>query len=585
MPGGRTKFNPSWLSKLDNSGHSLDEWCKHDSANSFSAYCFVCFKSISCSNTGVKQLVDHADSKKHKEGMKQRRDKSQKRLIPVATPGTSKQGGGDAETRKTFVQAISVNDQVTKAEALWAMKVASCGYSYTSCDGIGELFKAMFPGTLADQFTMSKSKVSYLISDGLGPYFRKELAKKIKESKCPFTVQFDETGNAQDKKQCDVLVRFWNEERGEIATFFLKSLMFGHAKSDTVSQAIIDTLAEEAYELPIQNLVSLGSDGPNVNKSIWKLIDDHQKSLGAPGLVPFVPCTLHVVHNSFRKGLNSYGEEAEHFAVDIFQWFKSHISQREDYATTLEGLELDDELFMRHVQCRWLTLVPALERIASHWTPLTKYFLTDLPQRSKKDNSYGLLKKNPRYLRICQSLSGKECLAQIHFLVSVGPLFEPFLKNFQKQEPLIHILYSVTSELLKAVMLRFMKHDVVSCKTGRKLQEIDAHDSSKLLNLNEMEVGESTEKTMSALDTGKQKTIRYDMRKFYQAVTSHLQSKLPLNNTVVRTVQCLHPEVRDQDKAQKMVRELCTALPSIDDAEVSRISDEWKVYRSESVKT
>lgn len=158
------------------------------------------------------------------------------------------------------------------------MQIASFGYSYRSCDGIGELFKLMFPGSYADQFTMSKSRMSYLISDGLGPYFRKEVSKNIQMSKCPFTIQFDETGNAQDKKQCDVLVRFWNEQKGEIITMFLKSLMFGHAKGETVSNALIETLCEKDYELPLQQLVALGCDGPNVNKTIWKNIDSHKKA-------------------------------------------------------------------------------------------------------------------------------------------------------------------------------------------------------------------------------------------------------------------------------------------------------------------
>ncbi|XP_022236838.1 uncharacterized protein LOC111084420, partial [Limulus polyphemus] len=154
---------------------------------------------------------------------------------------------------------------------------------------------------------------------------------------------YDETGNAQDKKQCDVLVRFWNDQKGEISTVFIKSLMFGHARGDTVSDAIPETLGETDYELPIQQLIALGSVGPNV-KTIWKNINDHKKALGFAGLTPFVPCTLHVVHNSFRKGLNAYGEDAEQLSVDLFQWFKSHISQREDYAFTLEELGLDEEL-------------------------------------------------------------------------------------------------------------------------------------------------------------------------------------------------------------------------------------------------
>jgi len=69
-----------------------------------------------------------------------------------------------------------------------------------------------------------------------------------------------------------------------------------------------------------------------------------------------------------------------------------------------------------------------------------------------------------------------------------------------------------------------------------------------------VEIGGDTQKTWSNLDTGKQKIQRTEMLKFYQAVAHFLQTRLPLKDTVVRSVQCLHPEVIDQESAQKLMR-------------------------------
>jgi len=60
--------------------------------------------------------------------------------------------------------------------------------------------------------------------------------------KCLFTIPFDETDNAQDKKQCDYPVRVWYEQKGEISTMFLKDLMFGHEKGETMSNVPIENL-------------------------------------------------------------------------------------------------------------------------------------------------------------------------------------------------------------------------------------------------------------------------------------------------------------------------------------------------------
>ncbi|KAH3897987.1 hypothetical protein DPMN_022183 [Dreissena polymorpha] len=84
MPSGKTKFYPSWMEKLDNSGKTLGSWCKRDTSNEFARYCTVCMKSISCCNSGAYQLISQADGQKHKENMKYMHDNSQKRLFGSA---------------------------------------------------------------------------------------------------------------------------------------------------------------------------------------------------------------------------------------------------------------------------------------------------------------------------------------------------------------------------------------------------------------------------------------------------------------------------------------------------------------------
>ncbi|XP_015759407.1 PREDICTED: uncharacterized protein LOC107338689 [Acropora digitifera] len=110
---------------------------------------------------------------------------------------------------------------------------------------------------------------------------------------------------------------------------------------------IVDTLQEVGYQLPLSGLISLSSDGPNVNKTIWNTVNKVLVDEGLPGLMPFIPCNIHVVHNAFRAGLNSYGEASEELAIDLFYWLKSSPSRREDYGHVLsreKELEKSEEL-------------------------------------------------------------------------------------------------------------------------------------------------------------------------------------------------------------------------------------------------
>jgi len=60
---------------------------------------------------------------------------------------------------------LSQQKKVARAEALWAMKTAASDYAFASSDGIPQLFQKMFPGDVSNNFTMSGTKVSYMISD------------------------------------------------------------------------------------------------------------------------------------------------------------------------------------------------------------------------------------------------------------------------------------------------------------------------------------------------------------------------------------------------------------------------------------
>ena len=281
---------------------------------------------------------------------------------------------------------MSHQDKVTTAEALWAMKTAASDYSFASSDGTPHFIQKVFPGYVSDNFSMSRTKVSYLISDGLGPYLRRKLCH-ISHSGYGYTIQHDETGNSQGRKQCDILLRYWSDEKNEVSVRFLQTLFFGHAKGHDVGMKIVDTVQEVGYQLPLSGLISLPSYGPNVNKTICNTVDKVLVDEGLPGLMPFIPCNIHVVHSAFCAGINIYGEASGELALDLFYWLKSSPSRREDYVHVLSDLGLDDELFIRHVQCKWLTLLPALDRIVKSWEAVKKHFLEELPKQATEERT------------------------------------------------------------------------------------------------------------------------------------------------------------------------------------------------------
>ena len=65
----------------------------------------------------------------------------------------------------------------------------------------------------------------------------------------------------------------------------------------------------------------LGSDGPNVARTVWKRVSAKAREEGG-NLLETGTCLLHIAHNAFGNGLTIYGANIPNFIIDVYQWFK-----------------------------------------------------------------------------------------------------------------------------------------------------------------------------------------------------------------------------------------------------------------------
>ena len=73
----------------------------------------------------------------------------------------------------------------------------------------------------------------------------------------------------------DVFVQFWSETHIEVGVKYLTSVMFGHAAKEEVVKEMLGVLDKLA--IPVRLMLSLGMDGPNVNKSVMHKINQVKK--------------------------------------------------------------------------------------------------------------------------------------------------------------------------------------------------------------------------------------------------------------------------------------------------------------------
>ena len=182
-----TKFNLAWLEKTDCEGFKLNKWLKQGGNNS-TFQCVLCkTRNLDCSNQGYGAVQQHMKTKNHTENMKILKNNSSFVIESSQTSASSTNNAAPfAQLRLNTMRKpilLDFEEQVAKSKAIWALTVAQRGYSFKSCDEIGDIFRSMFPDSkTAQEFTMQSKKISYVLSHGLGPYFHQELVKCLKRS-------------------------------------------------------------------------------------------------------------------------------------------------------------------------------------------------------------------------------------------------------------------------------------------------------------------------------------------------------------------------------------------------------------------
>ena len=439
----------------------------------------------------------------------------------------------------------------------------------------------MFPGETSQHFSLGRTKASYLFSDGLGPFLVRQLAQVLNDSECGYTLMLDETTTAQVVKQLDILVRFWCDANEEVQTKYLSSIFFGRAPAEDLLDMILQEIEDSS--LSTEKLFDLSVDGPNINKSLWKKLDSHLKGKCLGGLLPLITCTIHIIHNGFRKGLNVYGQEAEELTFDLYYWFRMAPCKREDFRNLEEELDLQlhESLFLRHIEARWLTLVPALERVLSRFPRAEKYFLEFLPQKKEYEKT---LPNNKRFQRVQGHLKNKAKVSiQIIFLTECAPMFNDFMLKFQSVGPMIHVLHSELKAVLLQLLRRIVSAEKVNGLSGRSLKTLKL-DDSVLLPPEDCYVGPKTEEALRSVSPHDARVERRKMRDHYLAVAQYFQKKFPLDSIVLRDLSALHPQIFMQESTVKSIERLAKLLPHVLPVEeIPKLIDEWKSVQAESI--
>ena len=84
---------------------------------------------------------------------------------------------------------------------------------------------------------------------------------------------------------------------------------------------------------------------------------------------------------------------------------------------------------------------------------------------------------------------------------------------------------------------------------------------------------------MALLKPGKQRAALLGLLAFFGEAVSHLQTKLPLNNRVLKDLGCLNPLKRERKSTTISIQNLSRKL--LPDFDTAAVLDEWKLYQND----
>lgn len=226
--GKNCKFLTIWNEKDDGQGYKVQEWATKTSDNE--AYCKACMCTIDVSQKGFQAVTQHASTTKHKKNMIAQKSVGQMRLIDTPAIGASSSSvTGTSNENPSVLQLCSVRDQTTRAELIWTMKSVASNFSASSCNDLKATFQAMFGlNTILQSFSLGRTKITYLITEALAPYFKNEQRKEIGDSY--FTLLYDETTNAAGRKELHTAIRYWCESTNSVITQHLETFFYGKSQ-------------------------------------------------------------------------------------------------------------------------------------------------------------------------------------------------------------------------------------------------------------------------------------------------------------------------------------------------------------------
>lgn len=317
------------------------------------AFCKICSKSFQVGYAGKSDVKRHEMGNEHKK-----------------MSATVKQNQSISLFFKKTNTLSSSEEKVVIAEVCSVFHTVKHAHSYNSLNCTSQISSIIFDDSkIAKDMTLGRTKASCIAFNVLGPAsletHLEELLKGI------FYSISTDASNHGSLKMFPVVIRYYIPSEG-----IRVCLLDFFKDADESANAVFLNLKTkiEGFGLNLNNVSSYSADNASVNfgrhHSIYQLLLQENPKILPSG------CPAHMVNNSIKHGLEKCKFDLENFVLKIYSHFSSQAKRVKVLEDFFEFVELEYKPILRHVPTRWLSLYPAVERLAKIFPAIKSYFLS-----------------------------------------------------------------------------------------------------------------------------------------------------------------------------------------------------------------
>ncbi|XP_042599307.1 uncharacterized protein LOC122140321 [Cyprinus carpio] len=340
----------------------------------------------------------------------------------------------------------------------------------------------------------------------------------------------------------NVLVRYYDEDVGKVATQHLASRKLNIADALTITNTLKDIL--QSYSLNWNQVVGILLDNCSVMRG---------KKSGAETLVRR--------EKSITAGCQ-----------------RRHCPYERSFFEFQSLLHLENKSLIRPISSRFLQMLDVCNRIRELMDPLTVHFysvlsshdqhkhrwllnqLLDkhavtsdekariicLQQQMAKSARIGSDVNKKRKTRICMLFSEFDKLTTIIDLYrGVLPTFQVFLKKLQHEKPMIHVLHAEMLLLVRELLSKFMKPETIPL-SAKGLLKLNVHQRDLQYTDKRLSVGRFSFFALNKARVEKKPWVQKvysSLREGYIKAATFLLKNLPLNNNIITSLSALTPSL------------------------------------------